>query len=388
MKRIMIFGGGYVGGSLSLLFAKKNKVFVIDKDENKIKNINEGIPILNEPDMESLIKLTKKNLKADRDFLNYIDGINYVILCLPTNYCHIKGQFDTSVIESVIESLNVINFSNPIIIKSTVPVGFTSKMNDLYPEMKIIFSPEFLREGSSLSDNLFPSRVVVGGINTSLNLKEVGNFLTSISKNNPKIFFMSSSEAESVKLFSNAYLATRVSFFNELDSFCIDRNLETKSIIDAVSADTRIGNGYNNPSFGYGGYCLPKDTKQLLSSFGNVHHDIFSAIIKSNASRKEFLANLIKRKKPSLVGIYRLLMKSGSNNFRDSAIFGIIEFLNSAKVPYVVYEPTYTSQDDFKIESNIKKFKNESEIIIANRLSDELEDVKFKVFSRDIYNEN
>lgn len=388
MKRIMIFGAGYVGGSLALLFAKKNKVFVIDKDENKIKNINEGIPMLNEPDMESLIKLTKKNLKADRDFLNYIDRINYVILCLPTNYCHIKGQFDTSVIESVIKSLHLINFSNPIIIKSTVPVGFTSKMNDLYPEMKIIFSPEFLREGSSLSDNLFPSRVVVGGIKTSLNLKEVGNFLTSISKNNPKIFIMSSSEAESVKLFSNAYLATRVSFFNELDSFCIDQNLETKSIIDAVSADTRIGNGYNNPSFGYGGYCLPKDTKQLLSSFGNVHHDVFSAIIKSNASRKEFLANLIIRKKPSLVGIYRLLMKSGSNNFRDSAIFGIIEFLNSAKVPYVVYEPTYTSQDDFKIESNIKKFKNESEIIIANRLSDELEDVKFKVFSRDIYNEN
>ena len=199
---------------------------------------------------------------------------------------------------------------------------------------------------------------------------------------------MSSSEAESVKLFSNAYLASRVSFFNELDSFCIDQNLETKNIIDAISADPRIGKGYNNPSFGYGGYCLPKDTKQLLSSFGRVHNDIFSAIIKSNASRKKFLADLIIRKKPSLVGIYRLLMKSGSNNYRDSAIFGIMEFLDSANVPYVIYEPTCNNQYDFKIERNLNKFKNESEIIIANRLSNELDDVKFKVFSRDIYNEN
>ena len=316
---------------------------------------------------------------------------DFVIVATPTNYDEELGFFDTSSVESVIEDVLKINKKATIIIKSTLPVGFTKKARKKYKTQKIIFSPEFLREGSALEDNLHPDRIIVGS--KSKAAKEFGEMLREASdksSNSIKLLFLNSSESEAIKLFSNTYLAMRVSFFNELDSYCISNDFNTEEVINGVCSDNRIGKHYNNPSFGYGGYCLPKDTKQLLSNFKNVPNNIIKAIVEANTTRKDFISNMIIKKNPKVVGIYRLVMKSDSDNFRSSAIQGIMKRLKAKGIEVLVYEPEL-SEDNFynsEVIRDIKSFKKRSEIIVANRLSNELIDCKDKIFTRDIFKDN
>ena len=307
---------------------------------------------------------------------------------MPTNFDSKSNYFDTDIIENVIEKIYKNGSDVPILIKSTVPIGFTQKLVKRYKDKTIIFSPEFLREGSALHDNLYPSRIVVGE-NSDVG-KEIASIFYDLAINKPQIYLMNSSEAEAVKLFANSYLANRVTFFNEFDSFCLDNNLNTALVIDGVCGDSRIGNEYNNPSFGYGGYCLPKDTKQLLANFKDTPQKLFSAIVDSNKTRKEFIVNNILKSNPSVVGIYRLVMKTSSDNFRDSAIFDIINSLIESDVRIIVYEPLITSKiyEKISLVESLDDFKKESQIILANRASKSLDDVKFKVFTRDIYGKN
>jgi UDPglucose 6-dehydrogenase len=388
INKILIFGAGYVGMSLAILLADKFKVLIFDVDNVKVKKINDKeYPIIDSL-LDNFLSTKKLDLKAINSFTEHLSISDLIILALPTNYDEKSNQFDTTILNNTLNTLDKYSFNKPIIIKSTIPIGYTVDVKKIYPNLNIIFVPEFLREGKALKDNLYPSRIVIGGIEEKT--REVAEVFNSIAINNPDIFFMSSAEAEAVKLFANTYLAIRISFFNELDSYCLENKIDTKNIINGISSDPRIGNGYNNPSFGYGGYCLPKDTKQLLANYKNIPQELFSAVIKSNIKRKEFIAQKIINKNPKVVGIYRLIMKAGSDNFRESAITDVISNLENHNIKIVIYEPLIKNKNfnNWVVINSLKEFKQSSDIIIANRNDESLSDVAIKVFTRDIFGDN
>lgn len=388
MYKITVVGSGYVGLSNAMLFAQSHQVTCLDIDESRIEMINnKKSPIVDDYIEEYLKKTTHLLATLDKDAAYH--EAQYIIIATPTNYDEATNYFDTSSIEQVLADLNKYQSNAIIIIKSTIPVGFTAKMQNLYPSLKIVFSPEFLREGKALFDNLYPSRIVVG--DKSEAGQKIGTlFKNACLKDDVEVLLMDSTEAEAVKLFSNTYLAMRVAYFNELDSYCSVRNLNTKDIIQAVGLDPRIGAHYNNPSFGYGGYCLPKDTKQLLANYQDVPQSLISAIIQSNATRKDFIAEQVLVKQPKTVGIYRLVMKAGSDNFRQSAIQGIMKRLKAKGIEIVIYEPVLQDKTFFNslVIDDLNEFKKISDVIVANRVVADLEDVIEKVFTRDLFGDN
>lgn len=389
INKILVFGAGYVGASLSVLLAQNYEVALIDVDPLKIKKINNKEAPINEPLLQEFLLNDDINLSASSSYNSHLESTDLIILALPTDYNAESNSFDTSIIESVISDLNDLGTKAAIVIKSTVPIGFTDKMNEIFPNLSLAFVPEFLREGKAIEDNINPSRIVIGSTEKIKELQMLGNVFSSIADNTPQVIYMNPSEAEAVKLFSNAYLATRISFFNELDSYALKQNLNTKQIIDGVTSDPRIGSGYHNPSFGYGGYCLPKDTKQLLANFENLPQAIFSATVKSNELRKNFIAQMVLIQNPQTIGIYRLIMKKDSSNFRESSVFDLMKLFQDAEREIVVFEPLLPlDYEVFTVTHDLNDFKEISDIILANRLDDALKDVQDKVFSRDIYDEN
>jgi len=388
MLKLAVVGTGYVGLSNAMLFSQHHQVVALDIDENRVNLLKQKkSPIQDQLIEEYLLK--DINFKATLDKADAYQGADYIIIATPTNYDEKTNYFDTSSIEQVLQDLNAVNTSAVIIIKSTIPVGFTAKVQAEFPKLKIIFSPEFLREGKALFDNLYPSRIVVGD-KSDVGEKIAALFKSACLKPDVDIALMDSTEAEAVKLFSNTYLAMRVAYFNELDSYCAMRGLNSKDIIQAVGLDPRIGTHYNNPSFGYGGYCLPKDTKQLLANYQDVPQSLITAIIQSNTTRKDFIAEEILKKQPKVVGIYRLVMKAGSDNFRQSAIQGIMKRLKAKGIEVVIFEPNLNEENFYnsKVINDLINFKNTADIIIANRMVPDLDDVLAKVFTRDLFGEN
>lgn len=382
-------GSGYVGMSLALLLSRNNAIKVLDIDPARIEKINSGKSTIADDDIDNLLAKKNTNIIATLDSKYAYSEADFIIICTPTNYDPEINYFDTSSVDNVIEEIFSLNKEALVVIKSTIPIGYTSSMQMKYDSSRIIFSPEFLREGSALRDNLNPSRIIIGS--KSELAKKFGSLLSkSATKKDIDILFTSSSDAEAIKLFANTYLAMRVSFFNEVDTFAIAKNLDAKSIIDGISLDERIGKNYNNPSFGYGGYCLPKDTKQLLANFDQIPQNLIEAIVLSNTTRKEFIANEIIKKSPRTVGIYRLIMKEGSSNFRSSAILDVIEKIKESGIKVIIYEPTLHKSiyNGLEIKKNLQDFKSLSDIIIANRFSNSLEDVQDKLYTRDLFNEN
>jgi UDPglucose 6-dehydrogenase len=389
LKNIVVIGAGYVGMSLAALLAQKNAVQILEIDEHKVEKINLKESTIHDKDISDLLNTEQLNLSATSSPGNaYIEDA-FFIIATPTNFNEQRNFFDTSSVEAVIEEIIHYTKRGLIIIKSTVPVGFTAKINKRFNTNRVIFSPEFLREGTAVFDNMNPSRIIVGGENPDMQL--FLDLLLEISNNQdvPQLS-MQSSEAEAVKIFSNSFLAMRIAFFNELDSFSMPRNLNTRNIIEGVSLDERIGSFYNNPSFGYGGYCLPKDTKQLLASFDETPQELITAIIQSNKTRKIFLVDQILALKPSCIGIYRLVMKKNSKNFRESAVMDLIHELQKSEVKLLIYEPLLKDSvfNDVKVCNNLEEFKISAEVIIANRLETCLIDVEEKVFTRDIFGNN
>jgi len=388
--KITIIGAGYVGFSLAVLLSQEKEVTLFDIDVSKLQVIDDHKSPIRDQRIEEFLQQKELHLKTSYDLAEAILGRDLIILALPTNFNESSKFFDTSQIDLVISKIVKKNISTPILIKSTVPQGFTKKLQAHYPNVPIIFSPEFLREGSALEDNLNPHRIIVGNTE-SLGVK-IAELFASFALNAPEILLMDSDEAEAVKLFSNAYLATRISFFNELDTFAIANNLDSQSIIDGVASDPRIGIHYRNPSFGYGGYCLPKDTKQLESDFGNLPQEIFSSVIKSNASRKKYIASYVASLGKKVIGLYLLAMKKNSDNFKDSSIIGVLQALKELdeNITILIYEPLVhvSSIYDCEVVASLERFKEKSEIILTNRLDDILDDVKDKVFTRDIYGNN
>ena len=384
--KIAVAGTGYVGLSLAVLLSQHNEVYALDIMKEKVDMINNHISPIRDNEIEDYLKNKKLNLKATLDYKEAFKDAKYIVISTPTNYDDKTNKFDTSSVEDTIEKVISMNLDTTIIIKSTIPVGFTEKMKDKYGIDNIIFSPEFLREGSALYDNLYPSRIILG--EKSKRAEEFANLLKEGAlKENIDVKFMGNTEAEAVKLFSNTYLALRVAYFNELDTYCELKGLNTKEIIEGVGLDPRIGSHYNNPSFGYGGYCLPKDTKQLLANYKDVPENLIEAIVKSNDTRKTHIAEMIISKNPKVVGIYRLTMKTDSDNFRSSAIQGVIQNLKKSNVEIIIYEPTLEDDEfnDCKVIHDFDEFKKCSDIIIAIRLEDALKDCKDKVYTRDLY---
>ena len=383
--KLCVVGAGYVGFSLSVLLSEKNEIVIYDIDKEKINMINNNISPIDDEDIYYCLNNKKLNLKATCDYQVAFKNSKYIIICTPTNFDFKTNSFDTSSIEDTIIKIKKVNNTAVIIIKSTVPIGYTKKIREKY-NMSIVFSPEFLREGRSLYDNLYPSRIIVG--EKSKRAEEFANLLKeSCLKEDVVIKYMNSTEAEAVKLFANTYLALRVAYFNELDTYAELKGLNTKDIIDGVCLDPRIGNHYNNPSFGFGGYCLPKDTKQLKANYKDVPENIISAIVESNRTRKDHIANMIIKRNPKVVGIYRLTMKSGSDNFRASAIQGVMKRIKGKGIEVIVYEPTLKEDNFFnsKVVNDLNEFKKLSDIIIVNRIDDNIKDVENKIYTRDIF---
>lgn len=383
---ITVVGTGYVGLSNSILLAQHNRVVALDIDQHKVDLINSKKSPLVDAEIQEYLASKSLDLVATTDKSLAYSLCDFVIVATPTDYDTEQNFFNTASVESVIAQVQELAPHATVIIKSTIPVGFTQRMRECFPKLKIIFSPEFLREGRALYDNLYPSRIIVG--DTSPQAQQFAALLQggALKKDIPTLF-MESTEAEAVKLFANTYLALRVAYFNELDTYAEVRGLDTKAIIDGVCLDPRIGGQYNNPSFGYGGYCLPKDTKQLRANFSDVPENLISAIVESNDTRKDHIASMILAKKPRLVGIFRLTMKAGSDNFRSSAIQGIIERLLAKGIKVVVYEPTLQSTEfnGCVVEPSLERFKSDCDVILANRLTEQLQDVATKVYSRDLY---
>ena len=388
MLKITVVGTGYVGLSNAMLLSKKHQIITLDIDASRVEKLNhKQSPIKDEYIEQYLIEA--QNFQATLDVDTAYKNADIIIIATPTNYDEKLNYFDTSSIENILNNLNERQSTAIIVIKSTVPVGFTKRVQAEFMALSIIFSPEFLREGKALFDNLYPSRIVVG--DTSEKGQLIGNLFKSAAlKDDVEVLTMDSTEAEAVKLFSNTYLAMRVAYFNELDTYCALRNLNSKDIIQAVGFDPRIGNHYNNPSFGYGGYCLPKDTKQLLANYQDVPQNMIEAIIQSNTTRKDFIAEQILQRKPNVVGIYRLVMKQGSDNFRQSAIQGVMKRLKAKGIEVVIYEPNL--QEDYffnsKVISDLSSFKEISDVVIVNRLTDDLLDISEKVYTRDLFGDN
>ena len=384
--KIAVAGTGYVGLSLATLLSQNNEVVALDVIDEKVEMINNRISPIRDEKIEEFFKTKDLNLKATLDYTIAFKDADYVIISTPTNYDDEMNFFDTSSVEDIIEKVLSMDINTTMVIKSTIPVGYVESIKKKYNIDNIFFSPEFLREGKALYDNLYPSRIIVGEV--SERAEVFANLLKEgAEKEDIEVKFMNNTEAEAVKLFANTYLALRVSYFNELDTYAELKGLNTKDIIDGVCLDPRIGTHYNNPSFGYGGYCLPKDTKQLLANYKKVPQNLIEAIVKSNDTRKDHIARMILRKNPKVVGIYRLTMKTDSDNFRASAIQGIIERLKFYNIEIVIYEPTLDKKsfNDCLVINDFSDFSNKSDIILANRLDDTLNSVKEKVYTRDLF---
>lgn len=384
--KIAVAGTGYVGLSLATLLSQNNEVIALDVIPEKVEKINNRISPIKDKEIEEFFKTKDLNLKATLDYKEAFKNAKFIIISTPTNYDDEKNHFDTSSVEDIIQKVLSMNIDTTMVVKSTIPVGFIKAMKQKYNIDNIMFSPEFLREGKALYDNLYPSRIIVG--EKSERAREFADLLKSASlKDEVEVKFMDSTEAEAVKLFANTYLALRVAYFNELDTYAEIKGLNTKDIIEGVCLDPRIGSHYNNPSFGYGGYCLPKDTKQLLANYDNVPQNLIRAIVRSNRTRKKHITEMIMRKNPETVGIYRLTMKSGSDNFRASAIQEIIERLKLEGVEVIIYEPTLKAElfNDCKVISDFNEFTKKADIILANRLEEELKSIRDKVYTRDLY---
>ncbi len=387
--KITVVGSGYVGMSLSVLLAQHNDVMVLDIDAVRVAKINNKQSTVADTEIELFLAEKSLSLSATLDKQVAYEGASFIVVATPTNYDSDTNRFDTSSVDSVVEDALKLNFDALVVIKSTIPVGHTKSLQEKFESNRVIFSPEFLREGQALKDNLYPSRIIVGS-QCKAGTEFAGVLRQGAEKIDIEMLFIRSTEAEAVKLFANTYLAMRVSFFNELDSYALAHELDTKSIIDGVCLDERIGEGYNNPSFGYGGYCLPKDTKQLLANYNRVPQTLIQAIVSSNTTRKDFIADEILKLKPKVVGFYRLVMKEGSDNFRSSAIQGVIKRIKAKGVEVIIYEPSLNEDVFFgsRVVESLGEFKLLANIIVANRVSNDLESVKSIVFSRDVFSEN
>ena len=384
--KIVVVGLGYVGLANAILLAENNKVVAVDISSDRVQKLNDKLSPIEDLKISEYLEERSLDLQAVTSLSEAIVGSDFVIIATPTDYDDISNKFDTSSVESVIKSTIDLKPDTAIVIKSTVPIGFTDKMRSIFNKKNIFFSPEFLREGNALYDNLHPSRIVIG--DNSASAKRFAEVMkdATLSKNAP-ILYTGTREAEAIKLFSNSYLSMRVMFFNELDSYALHQNLDARQIIEGVSLDKRIGNYYNNPSFGYGGYCLPKDTKQLLSNFKDIPQNMIGAIIESNNTRKKFISDFILSKSPKLVGVHRLTMKAESDNFRGSSILDVIAYLLKENIEIIIFEPLLDESEFMgtKVENDLTIFKEKADLILCNRFSEDLSDVENIVFTRDIF---